>query len=178
MTRTSHWRTIPGFVLVGKLGKTKGVDGALKLLPDSGRESDLLETKFLFLERDGIKVPYRVSEYQKSGDLLVSFTQLRSKDEAAEVVGCRVYVPSDEIGAPVEKPSDLAFHFLTGYTLHNGAAQVGIINEIREFPQQEMAVIIRDKAEVYVPLHPDLIESIDDVNMKIVMNLPEGLLSL
>jgi len=55
---------------------------------------------------------------------------------------------------------------------------IGIINEVTEMPQQEMAVLNYREKEILIPLHATLIEAIDTTNQKITVRLPEGLLDL
>jgi 16S rRNA processing protein RimM len=55
---------------------------------------------------------------------------------------------------------------------------IGNIEEVREFPQQEMAIIIRKNSEILIPLNASLIEAIDKEANTVEMNLPEGLLEM
>ena len=56
--------------------------------------------------------------------------------------------------------------------------QNGEIKEVIAFPQQEMAVIFQEEKEIFIPLHKDLLEKIEEKKQCIHMNLPEGLLDL
>ena len=55
---------------------------------------------------------------------------------------------------------------------------IHVILELREFPQQIMAVINTDKKELLVPLNDEFIDDIDHDKRIIQMSLPEGLLDL
>ena len=55
---------------------------------------------------------------------------------------------------------------------------LGKIEEIIEYPQQEMAAISIKEKEVLIPLNEQLIINIDDGTKTISMDLPDGLLNL
>ena len=174
----SHWRTIPGFVQVASLGKTKGIDGAVRLKARDELLEQIATHEFLFIEIEGNKVPIRVADYEMSGDLYIYFDGLETKEAAAAVVGKPVYVPEDEFVPVEKKASDLQFAHLVDYTIVNAETEIGRIAEVREFPQQEIAVVITSEGEVMIPMHDDLIQSVDEGSKLVRMVLPEGLLDL
>ncbi len=174
-----QWRTIPGFVRVGICGKTHGAAGEIKLRIDHGREEACLTTAFLFIDIDGSKVPFAIEGMRRTRDLLVSFADVRDNSEASKFVGREVFLPSDEVDeAPIEIPSTLEYYHLTGMKLHANGEYIGLIEEVREFPQQEMAVVMYQKTEIFIPLNASLIISIDEEEKKVEMQLPAGLLDL
>ncbi len=173
------WRTIPGFVRVGICGKTHGTDGEIKLRIDQGREEDCLSSAFLFIDITGSKVPYAIDGIRRTGDLLVSFADVNDNTMASKFVGREVFIPSDEIDKePLEVPSTLEFYFLTGMKMYASGEYIGLIEEVREFPQQEMAVVQHKGSEILIPLNQSLIVSVDEPANRVEMILPEGLLEL
>jgi 16S rRNA processing protein RimM len=54
----------------------------------------------------------------------------------------------------------------------------GVITEVVEMPQQEMAFVLHHGREVLIPLNESLIISIDRENKTLLMDLPEGLLDM
>jgi len=52
---------------------------------------------------------------------------------------------------------------------------LGPIVRIDAYPQQEMAIIIKDGTEILIPLHEQLMKSIDLDKKVVLMDLPEGL---
>jgi len=56
--------------------------------------------------------------------------------------------------------------------------EIGVIEEIIEYPQQEMAAVTYKDKEVLIPLNDQLIVKIDLDGKRIEMDLPEGLLAL
>ena len=176
----SLWRTIPCFVRVGMLGKTHGTQGELRIRLDQGREEDITNSGFLFVNISGSKVPYRIASFRQTKDLLISFDDVSDVRSAGLLAGCELYLPSDEV-SQLELPEtgpDLAYGYLTGYRVQTAEIEIGVIVEVREFPQQEMAVIEREGREILIPLHEDLIIGQDDYLGVVMMQLPEGLLDL
>jgi ribosomal 30S subunit maturation factor RimM len=53
-----------------------------------------------------------------------------------------------------------------------------VIDVVREFPEQEMAVIFRNNKEILVPLHADLIVKVDHEKNTVTVSIPDGLLEL
>ncbi len=180
MSSNQHnWRTIPGFVRVGICGKTHGAEGEIKLRIDPGREEACMSTAFLFINIDGSKVPFAINGMRRTRDLLVSFAEVTDNSQASKFVGKEVFLPSDEVDAdPIEVPSTLEYYHLTGMALYADEEFIGVIEEVREFPQQEMAVVIFRKAEILIPINEALIVSIDKESMRIDMKLPDGLLEI
>jgi 16S rRNA processing protein RimM len=174
-----EWRTIPGFVKVGICGKTHGADGEIKLRVDPGREEICLSSEFLFIDIDGIKVPFAVDGMRRTRDLLVSFAEVKDKSRASKFVGREIYLPSDEVvNEPVQVPSTLEFNHLTGMALYASGEYIGLVEEVRAYPQQEMAIVTYQQSEILIPLNDFLIDSIDEQEKRVEMKLPEGLLNL
>ena len=53
-----------------------------------------------------------------------------------------------------------------------------LIEDIEEYPQQEMAVLKYKEKTILIPLIESFIEREDEANKRIYINLPEGLLDL
>ena len=54
--------------------------------------------------------------------------------------------------------------------------EIGIIDEVLEMPQQEMAFLKYKERDVLVPLNEQFIQSIDEANRQVMVDLPDGLL--
>jgi len=174
-----EWKTIPGFVRVGICGKTHGADGEIKLRIDTGREEVCLSSAFLFIDIDGSKVPFAIEDMRRTRDLLVSFAGVKDNSMASKFVGREVFLPSDQVVEDViEIPSSLEFIHLTGMTIYSSGEPIGVIEEVREFPQQEMAIVTYRESQILIPLNMDLIASIDENEKRVEMTLPDGLLDM
>jgi 16S rRNA processing protein RimM len=77
-----------------------------------------------------------------------------------------------------EEPED-ELKSLTGFELTDTTSGLtGTISEVVQHPGQLMAVAIIKGDEVLIPLHPDLIVSVNTRHKTITMTLPEGLVNL
>lgn len=177
--RHTNFRTISGFTQIGSLGKTHGREGALKFFPVDEAPEELLATEFLFVDLDGSKVPFRVEWFGNAGDLLVRFADVDNPETANKFVNRLVYLPTDEVTlVPVEDDS-LEYGWMKGYSLFEVSGdEIGEVLEVREFPQQEMAVVRTAGREILIPLNAEFIKAVDESENSVLLDLPEGLLDL
>jgi len=54
--------------------------------------------------------------------------------------------------------------------------EIGTIDEVLEMPQQEMAFLKYKGRDVLVPLNEQFIQSVDEGNRRVMVDLPDGLL--
>ena len=177
----SRWRTIPGFVRIGSTGKARGIEGEIKLYVDDQYLEDVIEAEFLFLERDGNKVPLAISSIREVQDLLVKFDEINDPTAANNWTNLEVFLPDDEIESrdPDNQQAELHFQGLKNFTIIDSSlGHIGLILEVRDYPQQEMAVIRHTGREVLIPLNSEFIDEINEEKKTVSMNLPEGLLGL
>ena len=159
---------------IGRITKTYGFEGAVVVRSESGITGEPKQGEPVFVVKDGIPVPFFTREaYQTTPDtLIISFDDYLTPESVAHLKGCEVCAEGGE-----EPPDEL--EGLTGYTLtDSGSGLSGTIAEIIRNPGQLMAVTLINGEEVLIPLHPDLIISVDRKHRTIRMALPGGLISL
>lgn len=99
-------------------------------------------------------------------------TGIGSLEDADEISGADIFADSDS----VDIADDEDFSFLTGWTLTDENDTVmGKISGFLDIPENPCLEIAADKGEVLVPLHENLIESIDERNSILKMKIPAGL---
>ena len=175
------WSTIPGFIKIGTTGKARGIDGEIRLYPEAQYLSRITDAEFLFIELQGNKVPLRIESLREIQDILVKFEGIDDPGAAEPWSSCNVYLPSDEIPEILTRSAEstLQYDFVSGYAIHDlTLGTIGIISEVREFPQQEMAVIRMDEREILIPLNDAFIREIDPSRQIIHTDLPAGLLEI
>jgi 16S rRNA processing protein RimM len=165
----------PG-ILIGQITKTSGFEGTVIVRLEKRFIEDIPEPESVFLEIDGRPVPFFIDSLEYSGgDILkLSFTGYDSPDKVSEFRGCNVFLTA---GSPEKEAADPGLLFLKGYTVADADKNtVGIVKEVISNPGQFLLDIETAGGEqVLVPLHEDLIVSIDKKGKKIIMDLPEGL---
>jgi ribosomal 30S subunit maturation factor RimM len=65
-----------------------------------------------------------------------------------------------------------------GFTIYDKEQIVGIIDDIEIFPQQIMASVNINKKMVLIPLVEELITTVDENQKKLIMDLPDGILTI
>lgn len=162
-------------IKVGFIIKTHGFEGHLKVAIDEAVSSSLKDIKFLFLDIESMRIPFRVTKMNVHNDyVLVKLEDINSKEDAQLFNGKHIFVERSKV--KVEEESEL--YFLTGYMVTNDKKQIGIVKDIQEFPHQLMAIVQHGDQDIMIPLHDGFIVNIDQDNKTLELDLPEGLLDL
>ncbi len=161
--------------LIGKLGKPHGIQGELRvMLSDESFEPFLEEAKFVFVKG----LPYRITGTRHAGGLLLKLEGILDRTAAEIIKGASLELPTTpELDAILAGDPIQAW---IGFMIHDVASgkKLGPIEEIIELPTQLTAAVVLNQKEVLIPLHEDLILSIDLENQIVTMDLPEGLIDL
>lgn len=158
----------------GRIAKPYGFEGAVVVRGESGITGEPKQGEPVFVVTDGIPVPFFVREaYLTAPDtLIIAFDDYLTPESVAHLRGCEVLTEGKE-----EQAGDL--NALAGFTLSDTRSGLsGVITEVLENPGQLMAVAVIEGRETFIPLHPDLIISVDPSGKKIIMALPDGLVKL
>jgi 16S rRNA processing protein RimM len=168
------------FIDVGFIRKSYGYKGDVKLEIEDIYLDDVLETRFLLVGIDGLKVPFRIESLETDKDWIAKFHGVDDPSDTEKIVGKALFLTEKDIKhAKKYIDEDEDKNEWVQYSIKDlESGQVHQIIEIREFPQQLMAVIEKEGKEALIPLSDQLIDHIDDQEKLIVMNLPEGLLDL
>lgn len=159
---------------IGRITKTYGFEGAVVVRGEGGITVELQQGEPVFVIIDGLPVPFFIREiFSSSQDtLVIAFDDYLSAESVAAIKGCEVMVSG-------ETPEDDELTELEGYHLRDKNSEFnGTIISLIHNPGQILAVINTQQGDVFVPLHPDLIISVDRKGKVIIMSLPEGLDSL
>lgn len=173
----TKWRTISGFVKVGQLGKTHGAAGELKIHAEEEVLEKLLGENFLFVDIAGNKVPLEVDTWRLARGPVVGFCDITDTTQAAELTGRPVYLPEGTIEIDPVPPTDLQHADLNGFRIHDKAlGDLGRIDEVLAYPQQEMARVGSPGNHVLIPLNDVFILRVDQAARVVHVDLPGGLL--
>lgn len=159
---------------IGRITKTYGFEGAVVVRGESGITGEPKQGEPVFVVKDGIPVPFFTREaYQSTPDtLIISFDDYLTPESVAHLKGCEVRTEGGgEAGEDLES--------LEGFVLTDSNTGLsGRITGVIRNPGQLMAVTVINGEEVLIPLHPDLIISVNRKHRTIRMALPGGLISL
>ena len=166
-------------VEVGQLRKSHGIDGALRATIEVAFRDYVWDAECLFLDIDGDLVPFGIEYIKGEEDApIFKFVRVDNPEEAALYTGIRLFLEKTNLpeGFDASVKSELQYGFLVGFTLFDDdLGLIGPILEVEEYPQQEMAVVNYRENEWLIPLHSDLILSMDHERRQLVMDLPDGL---
>lgn len=154
---------------IAKVLKSNGTDGGLLLgfrdfLPE---DIDLKEPVFIYF--DGLPVPFFMESFTRKGydKAIVHLTGIKTLADAEEVSGRAVWAEVEEASEGEDSLEDFI-----GWTLLDGERKAGEITGVEPIPGNPCVYV----GETMVPLHEDLIISVDPEKREIRMELPEGLL--
>lgn len=156
---------------IAKVLKSNGVDGdVLVSAPDVALEE--IQGPVL-IDFDGLPAPFFIESCSRrgTGKYIVHLTDVCNLEDAEELVGR--FLMSDE----VEEEDDAVQDF-TGWKVLNRGDYVGTVTDCEPIPGNLCLYLkpAEDADEIIIPLHEDLIISIDEDSLTLNLNLPDGLL--
>ena len=164
---------------IGRLGKPHGVKGEITF-HFTDDIFDRVEADYVFLEIDGLQVPFFFEEYRFRSETtaLVKFDGIDDATRAADLVGCTVFFPRE---LSDEEDGGLSWSELVGFTITNSpdgtpvgevtAIDLSTINTLFE-------VRTAGGQQILIPANDNLVDDIDRENRNIAMRIPEGLLEI
>ncbi len=167
------------FFLIGTLSKTHGVSGEFLLVLNDLHPDTISEMESVFIEFDGLLVPFFVSGVtaRNATSVLVKFDSIESEDHASEFVHCKVY--SQEVITRDDDDVRMTFQTLHGYAVvdkHMG--DIGNIDKFLDLPDNPLLRIMFKKREIFLPLQEEFIERIDHEKKILFIHAPEGLIDI
>ena len=155
---------------IAQVLKSNGTDGGLLLSFLSVSPEDINLQEPVFIEFDGLPVPFYFESFSKRGNnrAIVRLTGVRSLKDADELAGASVYANY------FEEEEDEDF---TGWTVkdENGRA-VGTVTGYEDIPGNLCIYVETPHGEAILPLHEELVISMDSEGQVLQLRIPEGLI--
>ncbi len=189
---------------VGQVLKSNGIDGELVISFRNIAPEDINLKEPVFIIFDGLPVPFFIETFVKRGNskALVRLTGIKSQEDVEEIAGKAVYVEDGQI--PEMSLEEDGFAALVGWTLltpeipdqvgddieeepslpslpslpalTGNLYEVGEITDFIDIPENPCIEVETENGVVMIPLHEDLILSVDTEYQEIIMQIPAGLL--
>ena len=171
---------------VAQVLKSNGTDGELVLSFREIAPEDINLSEPVFIIFDGLPVPFFIESFAKRGNskALVHLTDICSQEDVDEIAGKAVYVDDSQI--PEMSLEEDGFAALVGWMLLTPADdrsdddmelyEVGEITDFIDLPNNPCIEVETENGAVMIPLHEDLILSVDPEYQEIIMQIPAGLL--
>ncbi|MDO4707707.1 MAG: 16S rRNA processing protein RimM [Porphyromonadaceae bacterium] len=173
------------YLHIGHTGRAHGLSGELacKLTVDI---KDWIEDEegraFLMLEQDGLLIPFRIESHRtKSEEVdLIKFAGISSKEEAERWGNTPVWLIKDVMADMVEDSPLDDFALFLGYEVYARDTS-RFLGEIVHVDETTMNTLITvqsvERGELLLPLAGELISSVDEQARRLVLIIPDGLLT-
>jgi 16S rRNA processing protein RimM len=165
-------------VPVGKIIRTHGLRGAVKILPYGETLAQLEPGDRLclcsFLD-SGQSELIVLQARRQAKCCIVQFTELRDIDAAEKVVGQEVFVPEEFLQTTSE--GEYYHYQLIGLRVEtSGGEEIGTLRGIIETGSNDVYVVNLGNREILIPAIAEVILDVDLQKGKMVIEPPEGLL--
>lgn len=158
-------------VRVGTVVKPHGVRGEVAFLLTTDEPGRRLKKGAALFDEGGKEYKVRGSRQGASGTLL-SLSGIDSREKAEALRGRDLFAEAGE-----SDENGIYFKDLPGLRVEvEGEGEVGIVSGILETPQLLLEVD-RSGSKCLIPWAPDFVKQVDLKGRKIVMSLPDGLLT-
>ena len=160
------------FILVGRLGRTRGLKGDICVTTMTDFPDRFLNLKEIFVDRRGQWQRLTIESARLiAGRPVLKFAGMNSPEVAARLTNCRLAVPPDRL---VILPRDTYFVFdLVGCTVSDQETgrEIGEVVDVRRYPANDVYVIrSEDGREVLFPAVVEFVKEVDISNRKIVIH--------
>ena len=164
---------------IGYIGKTHGLKGELTF-HFTDDIFDTCESDYILLRIDGILVPFFFESYRFSSDscAIVKLMDIDDIDHAQRLVGCDVLF--ERLHRQELDADELPLSYLIGFDVSDSTGKsIGRITDIDTQTENNLLLVEFKEGNIhYLPIHDDLIVSIDASNKHLTMEIPSGLLEM
>ena len=167
---------------IAQVLKSNGTDGELVMGFREIAPEDINLQEPVFIVFDGLPVPFYIESFSKRGNTkaLVRLTGICSMEDVEEITGKAVYIEEGQL--PEMSLEDDGYAALVGWMLLTPAEdeealiEVGEITDFLDIPNNPCIEVETENGAVMIPLHEDLILSVDPEYQEIIMQIPAGLI--
>ena len=161
---------------IAKVLKSNGTQGDILLGFKTIAPEDIDTREPVYIYFDGLPVPFFIESLIKKGSdkAVAHLNDINNLRDAEEIAGSAVYADYLE---EIEDNDD--FTALEGWTLKDDRGNVvGKVSSFMDIPANPCLEVETKKGAAIVPLHEDLIISMDSKARILKMEIPDGLLDL
>ena len=177
---------------IAQVLKSNGTDGELVMGFREIAPEDINLNEPVFIIFDGLPVPFYIESFAKRGNTkaLVRLTDICSMEDVEEIAGKPVYIEEGQF--PEMSLEEDGYAALVGWMVLTPASvilsdseespeemelyEVGEITDFLDIPNNPCIEVETENGAIMIPLHEDLILSLDPEYQEIIMQIPAGLL--
>jgi 16S rRNA processing protein RimM len=159
----------------GFVKKSHGVKGGLLLHLNDEIHFNDEEPEFLFLEVDGLPVPFPI-EYLEERDSPVFYAELgflNNKENVQRYLSCKVFFETKNLAIQSEQVGVSAL--IGWYVRDSKYGKIGTVSSVDDFSGNIVLTVNGEKGEFLIPYNEHLLVSLDAANSTLEMNCPEGI---
>ncbi len=167
---------------IGYIQKPHGIKGEVVLNFEPEYGDSLEDYPTLFLEIDGLLVPFFLRDEEnalrfRSGETaIVHFDWVDDEYQAKKICGHSAYILREDW---VKEEDELTLHMLVGYTLFDAKiGKIGPITQVDDFAGNLLFTVEYNGQTVMVPYNEDFLERLDEESKEIELECPEGIFDL
>lgn len=167
------------YISIGHTGKPHGVKGELRFYTEEALLPFLEGLPAVFLEEKGQFLPYFLERLHFGSPARLELEDINSREAAQRLAGREVFARQKDLDLPPElfdSSSQLEYDHLMGYQVIDAEqGDLGRIQAIEAYPQQEIAVVQKGEQEWLLPLTEAFIQAVEEETQRLLVLLPEGL---
>ena len=166
------------YFFLGTIQRTYKLQGAVIAFFDVDDLSKYQKLDWVFIESGTTLIPHEIKKIKlHDKSFIIDLNDVTSVEEAESLVGKNLYLPLNKL--PKLEGNQFYFHEVVGFTaMDETAGEIGIIEELQEFPGQTLAKINHKGKEVLLPLTLAWIKKVDRENKRLTYSLPNGYLDV
>jgi 16S rRNA processing protein RimM len=170
--------TFKDYFQFGYLSKSIGISGQLAIELDVDTPEKYAQLDVLFADLGGDLVPLFVRKIKINAKrAIVDLEGVDNKKKADDLIGKQVFLPVQIL--PSLSGNDFYFHEIIGFeVIDKKNGNIGKINQVLEFPHQNLLEIKNEKAEILVPIVKHFILEVNRAEKTMFLDCPEGLIDI
>lgn len=163
---------------LGKVIRTHGYKGGLKVALDVDEPGSYRELELVFVELKKKLVPFFIENIHfEKNKANLKLEDIDTMEQAEKFLNANLYLPLELL--PKLKGNKFYFHEVNGFRVSdNKQGIIGTITRVIELPNNPLLSIDHDGREILLPISDDIILKVDRRSKIIHVKAPEGLIEL
>lgn len=161
---------------IGQTARPHGVKGELAIRIDDVYFDDLTNSPVVLIGDPA--VPYTLERTTGGGKPRIKLEDFHNREQVALLANKPLWLP--ESAVTVEEDAEITPYdrLIDMYIVADDYPRLGPIEDVMDLPEHHLAELTHEGKSIYIPLHDDLIDRINEAEGEVYMTLPPGLLDL
>ncbi|MBN2410292.1 16S rRNA processing protein RimM [candidate division KSB1 bacterium] len=170
-------KSLPDFVIIGKITRPHGVRGTLRVEPitDDPQRYNLLSQIYIHSNK-GPRTLYTIENVQTVNRyILLNLQDINTRNDAEAFRGCYIEIPRQEC-IPLPEGEHYYFELIGFSVISNQGKEIGELQDVYSYPANDVYVVKNNEKEILIPAVDEFIDHVDYKTGTITINPIEGLL--